>query len=57
MPQTDNVIENQKPYEQAYYPPVPTWFTKYRRTSLVWQFFRFIVINLKMLILIRKSHQ
>ena len=57
MPHAENVIANQKPYEQAYYPPVPTWFTKYRRTSLVWQFFRFIVINLKMLILIRKSHQ
>ena len=56
MSDSETVIENQKPYEQAYYPPVPTWFTKYRRTSLIWQFFRFLVINFKMLILIRKSH-
>ncbi|MEZ6104897.1 MAG: hypothetical protein R3B96_01980 [Pirellulaceae bacterium] len=56
MTESHDIPDNQKPYEQAYYPPVPTWFTRYRRTSLVWQFFRFIVINLKMMVLLRKSH-
>lgn len=48
--------DNQKPYEQAYYPPVPTGFTRYLRTSWLWQLYRFAVINLKMLTLLRKSH-
>ena len=50
------ILDNQKPYEQAYYPPVPTWFTLYLRTSILWQLLRFLVINIKMLILVRKSH-
>jgi hypothetical protein len=43
-----------KPYEQNYYPPVPTSFTKGMRTNLIWQFFRFLVINFKMLRMVRK---
>ncbi len=46
---------NKAPYQQAYYPPVPTGFTRYMRTSLIWQFFRFLVINVKMLRLMSKS--
>ncbi|MCU0371267.1 MAG: hypothetical protein MUC31_07625 [Bacteroidales bacterium] len=42
------------PYEQNYYPPVPTRFTRRMRTNLVWQFFRFMVLNLKMLRMVRK---
>ena len=57
MNHSDKLESNQKPYEQAYYPPVPTKFTKYRRTSLIWQFYRFIVINIKMIIIILKSHR
>lgn len=49
-------IANKEPYQQAYYPPVPTGFTRYMRGNLVWQLIRFIVINLKMLKLMRKSH-
>lgn len=48
--------KNREPYQQAYYPPVPTGFTRYMRTSLPWQLIRFIVINLKMLKLMWKAH-
>jgi len=48
--------KNKEPYQQAYYPPVPTRFTKYMRTSLIWQFYRFMVINVKMMKLMAKSH-
>ncbi|MFZ2322807.1 MAG: hypothetical protein WAV89_03815 [Ignavibacteriaceae bacterium] len=41
-------------YEQNYYPPIPTKFTKSIRTNLIWQFFRFHVINIKMLRMVRK---
>ncbi len=47
---------NREPYQQAYYPPSPTRFTRYMRTSLIWQAFRFLVINVKMLRLMAKSH-
>ena len=42
------------PYEQNYYPPMPTVTTKYFRTNLVYQFFRFLIINIKMLRMVRK---
>lgn len=51
-----NKPKNKEPYQQAYYPPVPTGFTRYMRTSFIWQFYRFIVINLKILKLLMKSH-
>jgi len=35
----------------------PTPFTIYLRRSLAWQLVRFIVINLRMLAMILKSHQ
>ena len=46
---------NKEPYQQAYYPPLPTPATLYLRNSLVWQAVRFIVINLKMLKLMARS--
>jgi hypothetical protein len=49
-------ITNREPYQQAYYPPTPTGLTRYMRTSLIWQGFRFLVINLKILKLMSKSH-
>lgn len=51
-----NKVTNREPYQQAYYPPSPTRLTRYMRSSLVWQAIRFIVINLKMLKLMAKSH-
>jgi len=41
-------------FEQSYYPPLPTKSTQWFRTNLVWQLFRFAVINLKMLRMVRK---
>ncbi len=49
-------IVNKEPYQQAYYPPAPTAFTKYMRTSLPWQIYRFFAINLKILKLMARSH-
>lgn len=34
----------------------PTWLTLYLRRSLLWQFVRFILINLRMMAMISKSH-
>ncbi len=49
-------ITNKEPYQQSYYPPMPTGLTRYMRKSLIWQFIRFIVINFKILKLMMKSH-
>lgn len=49
-------ITNREPYQQAYYPPAPTVLTRYMRVSLLWQAYRFCVINLKILVLMAKSH-
>ncbi|MFN7983767.1 MAG: hypothetical protein U0Q11_18120 [Vicinamibacterales bacterium] len=43
-----------RPFEQSYYPPVPTRATVFWRTNLAWQFVRFIVLNAKMLRMVRK---
>lgn len=48
--------KNKEPYQQAYYPPVPTRLTRYMRKSLVWQFIRFWIINFKIFRLLLKSH-
>lgn len=50
------MITNKEPYQQAYYPPRPTGLTRHMRTSLVWQCYRFLIINIKMLRLMAKSH-
>ncbi len=50
-----NKALNKEPYQQAYYPPAPTGFTRYMCTSLIWQTIRFLVINIKMLRLMAKS--
>jgi len=47
--------KNREPYQQAYYPPVPTGLTKYMRTSFIWQFFRFFIINFKIFKLLAKA--
>ena len=49
-------ITNREPYQQAYYPPTPTGSTRFMRTCLLWQIYRFFAINIKMLKLIAKSH-
>ena len=49
-------IINNKGYRQDYYPPVPTNITKFFRKCKIWQFIRFIAINIKMLKIVSKSH-
>ncbi len=51
-----HTMTNPEPYQQAYYPPKPTGLTRWSRVSLLWQLIRFVVINLKMLKLLAKSH-
>jgi hypothetical protein len=50
------MIDNNKAYEQAYFPPKPNGFTKFMRTCVIWQFIRFLAINIKMLKVIARSH-
>ena len=47
-------METRRPFEQSYYPPVPTETTKRMRTNILWQLFRFAVINVKILRMVRK---
>ncbi len=47
--------KNREPYQQAYYPPVPTRLTRAMRTNPIWQLFRFLVINFKILKLLARS--
>lgn len=47
-------MELRKPFDQTYYPPVPTPFTQALRTNLLWQFWRFLVINARILRMVRK---
>lgn len=41
---------------QAFFATKPTAFTRFLRTCIPWQMFRFVVINLKMVKMIFKSH-
>lgn len=45
-----------KPYDQNFTTMVPTGFVKFFRTCVIWQAIRFIVINLKMIVVVAKSH-
>ncbi|MCB1142964.1 MAG: hypothetical protein H7A24_15680 [Leptospiraceae bacterium] len=42
-------MKHRKAYEKDFYPPVPTNFTKRMRTNVLWQIFRFLIINMKMI--------
>jgi len=53
---TDKTSFEQGRRDQGAFATKPTAFTRYRRTSLPWQIVRFIVINLKMMRVIWKSH-
>ncbi|MDD5405448.1 MAG: hypothetical protein PHE73_00745 [Sulfurovaceae bacterium] len=45
-----------KPYDANFTTMVPTNFVKMMRTCVIWQFIRFVIINIKMLVVVRKSH-
>ncbi len=48
--------ENIKAYGNNFNTMTPGPFAKWMRTNLIFQFIRFIVINIKMLVVVRKSH-
>jgi hypothetical protein len=47
-------MEKRTPFGQTYYPPVPTPLTIRMRTNFLWQLLRFVVINAKILRMVRK---
>jgi len=53
MQKIEDVI---KPYDQNFTTMVPTNFVRFMRTCVIWQFIRFVIINIKMLSVVRKSH-
>ncbi len=48
--------DNRKPYEQAYFPPVPNKLTQFMRRCVLWQFVRFLKFNFMITRLLLKSH-
>ncbi|WP_201353240.1 hypothetical protein [Hydrogenimonas urashimensis] len=52
----EHIEKNIKPYEPSFTTMVPTNVVRFFRTCLIWQFIRFIIINIKMLQVVRKSH-
>ena len=51
-----SITQNIRPYDKTFTTMVPTPFAKFLRNCVIWQFIRFLVINIKMLIVVRKSH-
>ena len=43
-------------YTQNDFTPVPSKFTVWRRTCVIWQFIQFLAVNFRMTVLILKSH-
>lgn len=52
----DQIPENKRPYEQAYFPAKPNKFVLFMRTFLPWQIIRFAALNLKIVRLLMKGH-
>lgn len=50
-------VKHIEPYTAKFETMVPTGTVKFLRTCVIWQFIRFIVINIKMAIVIFKSHK
>jgi hypothetical protein len=51
-----SIQQNIKAYEPSFETMVPTPLVKFLRTCLIWQFIRFVIINIKMILVVRKSH-
>jgi hypothetical protein len=56
MPQFDPSVEPLQPYADSYYTTVPTRFTRFLRANVLWQGLRFLWVNLKMTMLLVRSH-
>ena len=55
--QVTEYVQQKAQMKAAFYATKPTGITLFMRTFLPWQIWRFVWINLKMLIIIRKSHR
>lgn len=53
---TENSPFEKQRQAQVAFATKPTSFTKFLRTSILWQLVRFVIINIKMIRVIRKSH-
>jgi len=49
-------VKHVEPYTPQFGTMIPSSFQKFLRTCVVWQLFRFVMINIKMTSLILKSH-
>lgn len=43
-------------YKDEYYPPIPTRATKFWRSCFIYQIFKFIKLNFKIMIIVVKGH-
>jgi hypothetical protein len=43
-------------YTQDYYSPMPTKVTRFWRNFIPWQFYRFIILNLKIIKIVVRGH-
>jgi len=50
------VESNIKAYGHNFTTMVPSSFVLRMRKNLIWQFIRFVIINIKMIIVVNKSH-
>ena len=49
-------VQHIEPYSPQFGAMIPGGFQKFLRTCVLWQIIRFIAINIKMTVLILKSH-
>lgn len=49
-------VEHVEPYTPQFGTMIPSGSQKFLRTCVIWQVIRFIAINIKMTVLILKSH-
>lgn len=56
MTETHSMTDHNALYGPAHYAGRPTPRTLFFRTFLPWQLFRFLVVNLRMTVMILKSH-
>lgn len=57
MTERHEMTDPTTPYGPAHYATRPTKLTLYLRTFLPWQVLRFVIVNLRMTVMILKSHQ
>ena len=51
--QMKTVVRN---YKDEYYPPIPTKSTKFWRVSFIYQFYKFLKLNFKIMRIVVKGH-